>query len=124
MVTDPSNEGEQNPAYRPAHRQPGIMSLNPNYVPTTDGKVSGTLRELAPSKRDGSKRWQLRVHVGRDPDRTVRDEEGKVIKQRPPTHVSRVFRGGKRDAVRRSTSWSPKPTRAGESARVPRSASS
>ncbi len=58
------------------------------------------MRELDPSKRDGSKRWELRVYVGRDPDRTVRDEDGKVIKQGPPVHVSKVFRGGKRDAAR------------------------
>ncbi len=60
--------------------------------------MSGTLRELPPSKRTKEKRWQLRVYVGRDPDRTVRDAEGKVIKQGPPVHVSKVFRGGKRAA--------------------------
>lgn len=60
--------------------------------------MGGTLRELAPSKRDGSKRWELRVYVGRDPDKTVRDDAGRVLKQGPPVHVSRVFRGGKRDA--------------------------
>lgn len=57
------------------------------------------MRELSPSKRDGLKRWELRVYVGRDPDKTVRDPDtGKVVKQGPPVHVSRVFRGGKREA--------------------------
>jgi integrase len=60
--------------------------------------MSGTLRDLPPSKRTGEKRWELRVYVGRDPDKTVRDDEGMVIKQGPPVHVSRVFRGGKREA--------------------------
>jgi integrase len=60
--------------------------------------MSGTLRELSPSKRSGQKRWELRVYVGRDPDKTVRDDDGKVLKQGPPVHVSRVFRGGKREA--------------------------
>jgi integrase len=41
-----------------------------------------------------------RVYVGRDPDRTVRDDAGKVVRQGPPVHVSKVFRGGKRDAVK------------------------
>jgi integrase len=58
------------------------------------------MRKLDPSKRDGSQRWELRVYVGRDPDRTERDDDGKVIKQGPPVHVSRVFRGGKREAVK------------------------
>src|SRR5665213_4383119 len=63
--------------------------------------MAGTLRELSPSKRDGVKRWELRVYVGRDPDRTVVDPEtGKVVKQGPPVHVSKVFRGGKREAIR------------------------
>src|SRR5664280_1384937 len=62
--------------------------------------MSGTLRELPPSKRTGEKRWELRVYVGRDPEKTVRDETGKVIKQGPPVHASQVFRGGKRDAVK------------------------
>jgi hypothetical protein len=52
--------------------------------------MSGTVRELTPAKSDGARRWQLRVYVGRDPDRTVRDEDGKVIKQGPPVHVSKV----------------------------------
>jgi integrase len=57
------------------------------------------MRPLPPSKRDGSKRWELRVYVGRDPDKVVRDPEtGKVVKQGPPIHISRVFHGGKRDA--------------------------
>ena len=60
--------------------------------------MSGTLRELPPSKRDKERRWELRVYVGRDPEKTVRDDSGRVVKQGPPIHVSRVFRGGKRDA--------------------------
>ncbi len=60
--------------------------------------MSGTLRELPPSKRTKEKRWELRVYVGRDPDRTVYGEGGKVIKQGPPVHASKVFRGGKREA--------------------------
>ena len=60
--------------------------------------MSGTLRELPPSKRTGERRWELRVYVGRDPDKTVRDVGGRVVRQGPPVHVSKVFRGGKRDA--------------------------
>ena len=60
--------------------------------------MPGTIRSLQPSKRDGVQRWELRVYVGRDPDKTVRDDHGKVIKQGPPVHASRVFRGGKREA--------------------------
>jgi integrase len=40
------------------------------------------------------------VYVGRDPDRTVYDDAGRVLKQGPPVHVSRVFRGGKRNATK------------------------
>jgi hypothetical protein len=86
-----------------------VMAKSSNHVPTNRGAaMSGTLRELPPSKRDGQKRWQLRVYVGRDPDKTVRDENGRVAKQGPPVHVSRVFRGGRRS--RRWTSSSPRPT--------------
>jgi integrase len=46
--------------------------------------MSGTLRERPPK----SGRWELRAYVGKDP------ETGK------PRQVSRVFRGGKRDAVK------------------------
>ncbi len=60
--------------------------------------MAGTLRELSPSKQDGSRRWEMRVYVGRDPNRTVRDESGKVVKQGPPVHRSKVFIGGKRAA--------------------------
>ena len=38
--------------------------------------------------------------MGRDPEKTLRDEAGKVIQQGPPVHVSRVFRGGKRNATK------------------------
>ena len=61
--------------------------------------MSGSLRELPPSKKTGERRFQLRVFVGRDPDKTVRDpESGRVIKQGPPIHVSKVFTGGIREA--------------------------
>jgi integrase len=60
--------------------------------------MPGTIRKLEPSKRDGAQRWELRVYVGRDPDKTVRDAAGKVLRQGPPVHASRVFRGGKREA--------------------------
>jgi len=46
--------------------------------------MSGTLRERPPK----SGRWELRAYVGKDP------ETGK------PRQVSRIFRGGKRDAVK------------------------
>ncbi len=46
--------------------------------------MSGTLRERPPK----SGRWELRAYVGKDP------ETGK------PRQVSRVFRGGKRDAIK------------------------
>src|SRR5664280_1560944 len=62
--------------------------------------MSGTLRKMNPSKRSGEQRWELRVYVGRDPDKTVRDDDGKVLKQGSPVHVSRVFRGGKREAIK------------------------
>jgi integrase len=62
--------------------------------------MSGTLRELSPSKRDGTRRWLLRVYVGRDPDKTIRDDDGRVVKQGPPVHASKVFRGGERAAVK------------------------
>lgn len=59
------------------------------------------MRQLAPSKRDGSKRWELRVDVGRDPDKVQRaPETGRVVRQGPPIHVSRVFHGGKRAAIK------------------------
>jgi integrase len=39
------------------------------------------------------------VYVGRDPDKAVRDPDtGRVIKQGPPIHVSKVFTGGIREA--------------------------
>lgn len=38
------------------------------------------------------------MYVGRNPERTVYDNAGRVVKQGPPFHVSRVFRGGKRAA--------------------------
>ena len=61
--------------------------------------MSGSLRELPPSKKSGERRFQLRVYVGRDPDKTVRDpESGRVIRQGPPIHVSKVFTGGIREA--------------------------
>jgi integrase len=60
--------------------------------------MRGSLRELPKSKRDGSRRWELRVYVGRDPDKTVHDEAGRVVKQGPPIHVSQTFHGGKREA--------------------------
>lgn len=63
--------------------------------------MSGSMRELAPSKRTGERRWELRVYLGRDPDRAVRDPgTGKVLKQGPPVHESRVYRGGIREAKR------------------------
>ncbi|MHB1583728.1 MAG: tyrosine-type recombinase/integrase [Acidimicrobiales bacterium] len=63
--------------------------------------MNGSMRELAPSKRSGERRWELRVYVGRDPDKTVRDPEtGRIVKQGPPVHLSRVFKGGKRGAAR------------------------
>jgi integrase len=63
--------------------------------------MSGTLKELPPTKadkKDKTKRWELRVFVGRDPERAVRDEDGRIIKQAPPIHASKVFHGGKREA--------------------------
>ena len=43
--------------------------------------MSGTSRELTPSKKDGQQRWELRVFVGRDPAKTVRDPDtGRVTK--------------------------------------------
>lgn len=63
--------------------------------------MNGSMRELAPSKRTGERRWELRVYVGRDPDKTVRDPEtGRIVKQGPPVHLSKVFKGGKREAAR------------------------
>jgi integrase len=61
--------------------------------------MSGSLRELPPSKKSGERRFQLRVYVGRDPDKTVRDPDtGRVIKQGPPIHQTKVFMGGIREA--------------------------
>lgn len=63
--------------------------------------MTGSIRELAPSKRTGEKRWELRVFVGRDPDKAVRDPAtGRVVKQGPPVHLTKVFHGGKREAAR------------------------
>jgi len=62
--------------------------------------MPGTMRELSPSKRTGERRWELRVFIGRDPARTVRDDAGRVIQQGPPVHRSKVFTGGKRAAQR------------------------
>ncbi|MGH9087145.1 MAG: tyrosine-type recombinase/integrase [Acidimicrobiales bacterium] len=62
--------------------------------------MNGSMRELASSKRTGERRWELRVYVGRDPDRTVRDDAGRIVAQGPPVHQSKVFRGGKREAAR------------------------
>src|SRR3974390_680738 len=87
----------QNPAYRPTHRQPGLLLEYPYIIPTKrtawwqsanrrtgrngDTTMSGTMRERPP----GSKRWELRAYTGRD------SETGK------PRQVSRTFRGGKRE---------------------------
>ena len=93
----------QNPAYRPAHRHylVYLFSVNPYYIPTK-GVTEWPARcgELSPSKQDGSRRWEMRVYVGRDPDKTIRDEDGRVVKQGPPVHASKVFRGGKRAALK------------------------
>lgn len=63
--------------------------------------MNGSMRELPSAKRTGERRWELRVYVGRDPDKAVRDPEtGRVIRQGPPVHLSKVFRGGKREASR------------------------
>jgi len=62
--------------------------------------MAGTLRELSPSKKEGSRRWEMRVFVGRDPDKTLKNAVGRVIKQGPPIYRSRVFVGGKRAASR------------------------
>jgi integrase len=56
-----------------------------------------SIRKLSPSK-DGKERFQLRVYVGRDPSRAVYDENGTVVQQAPPIHVSKVFHGGIREA--------------------------
>lgn len=82
----------------PSTRDFGTLSLPCPYYCASMG---GTLRELTPSKRDGARRWELRVHVGRDPEQTLVDPDtGKVIKQGSPVHISRVFRGGKREAIK------------------------
>jgi len=66
--------------------------------------MSGSLRELRPSKKTGERRFQLRVYVGRDPDKTERDPvSGRVINQGPPIHVSKVFTGGIREAKKELT---------------------
>jgi len=101
-------DGHQGPSG--LNRIPPIGRLTVNqgfcrFIPTISllrcSQMSGTLRSLPPSKRDGSKRWELRVYVGRDPDKVERDPEtGRVVKQGPPILVSRVFRGGKRDATK------------------------
>src|ERR1700683_2599680 len=39
----------------------------------------------------------------RDPNKTVRDDNGKVVRQGPPVHLSRVFHGGKREASKELT---------------------
>ena len=58
--------------------------------------MSGTMRERPP----GSKRWELRAYIGRDPATArVDPETGKTIPG-PPRQVSRVFHGGKRDATK------------------------
>ncbi|MGH9090000.1 MAG: tyrosine-type recombinase/integrase [Acidimicrobiales bacterium] len=63
--------------------------------------MNGSMRELATSKRTGERRWELRIYVGRDPDKTVRDPNtGRIVKQGPPVHLSKIFRGGKREAAR------------------------
>jgi integrase len=62
--------------------------------------MPGTLRELPRSKRHPKeRRWEIRVYVGRDPDKTVVDDDGHVVRQGPPMHVSKVIYGGKRDAL-------------------------
>ena len=75
--------------------------LSSQLYPHTIVSYEWDAEAAAPSKRDGSKRWERRVYDGRDPDKVVRDPAtGKVVKQGPSIHVSRVFRGGKRDAKR------------------------
>ena len=55
MTTQPSSEGGQNPAYRPAHRQPGILSLGgPN--------VTRTGHDSDDFYRDRGKTGRLTVH--------------------------------------------------------------
>ena len=57
------------------------------------------MRVLPPSRKDGARRWELRVFIGRDPAKAVHDPHtGRVIKQAPPIYVSKVFKGGKRAA--------------------------
>lgn len=60
--------------------------------------MSGSLQELTRSKRDKQPRWRLKVYVGRDPQRTVRDPVTGKIKHGPPIFKSEVFHGKKSEA--------------------------
>ncbi len=69
-----------------------VNLLLTRFVPATsqlfEAGVNGSMRELERSKRTGELRWELRVFVGRDPDKTVRDPEtGSIVKQWPPVHL-------------------------------------
>lgn len=61
--------------------------------------VVASIRKLSPSK-NGKERFQLRVYVGRDPSKATYDENGTVVVQAPPIHVSKVVTCGIREAKR------------------------
>jgi hypothetical protein len=69
MVTEPSFEGEQNPAYRPAHRQPGIEL---DFTKRTPNGWSGEQFEASPTQQSVSlgAAWRIGSTVT-TPDETL-----------------------------------------------------